>query len=101
MEAKKRIKLIDEAGEIEEILMEEGSEKELEEINDSIDPLDNVSEEEEEEEDDDDDDDSEVSELQFRVRRRGDSANILDFTGSPNGIIPARSLFQLKVFFSG
>jgi hypothetical protein len=100
MEGKKRIKLLEEAGEIEEILMEDESDEELEAINDSIDPPDNVSEEEDED-DDDDDDNNEVPELQFRVRRRGDSGNILDFTGSPNGIIPARSLFQLKFFFSG
>jgi hypothetical protein len=39
------------------------------------------SEEEEEEEED-----NEELEMQFRVRRWGDSANILDFTGPPNGI---------------
>jgi hypothetical protein len=86
MEAEKRINYYSkrlEGGEIEEILMEEESDEELEEINDLIHPPENASssssssEEEEEEEE---------GEMRFRVRRRGDSANILDFTGYPNGI---------------
>jgi hypothetical protein len=88
MEAEKRINYYSkrlEGGEIEEILIEEESDEELEEINDLIHPPENASssssssssEEEEEEEEE---------EMRFRVRRRGDSANILDFTGYPNGI---------------
>jgi hypothetical protein len=92
MEAKKRIKR-PEPDEIEEIMMEEESDEELEVINDSIDPHDNVSSsssaaaEAEAGEDDDydddeeeEDDDNEELEMQFCVRRRGDSANILDFS---------------------
>jgi hypothetical protein len=37
-------------------------------------------------EEEEEDNDNEELEMQFRVRRRGDSANILDFTGPPNGI---------------
>jgi hypothetical protein len=86
MEAKKRIKYSKqlETDEIEEIMMEEESDEESEEINDSIDPHENVSSSSSSSEDEDDD--NEELEMQFRVRRPGDSANILDFTGPPNGI---------------
>jgi hypothetical protein len=87
MEPVKRIKYSKrlEPDEIQEIMMEEESDEELEEIHDSIDRHDNVSSSSSEEEEEEDDDNEDL-ELQFRVRRPGDSAKILDFSGPPNGV---------------
>ena len=65
---------------IEEVLMDEESDNEVEEIDEVMEPRMQFSSSSE------DDDDTEATEVTFRATRAGDSSNVLDFTGPPNGI---------------
>jgi hypothetical protein len=67
------------AEEIEEIMMEDESDEVLEELNEFIEPYENVSSSSSGNE-------AEDVEISFRVRRLRDSPKVLDFTGPPSGI---------------
>ncbi|PNF34306.1 hypothetical protein B7P43_G15809, partial [Cryptotermes secundus] len=75
-------KLLD-AEELEEILMEEESDEELEDIN-KVEPQGNMSSSSSPSSSSSDK--AEETEIRFRDRRPGDSPNVLDFTGPPSGI---------------
>ena len=80
MEARKRARFSSkriESDEIEEILMEEESDEELDELNELIYSPEHVSSTS---------DETEEVEVRFRVRRPGDSPNVIDFTGPQSGI---------------
>jgi hypothetical protein len=65
------------AEEIEEILMEEESGNELEELNEFFEPRENISSSINE---------ADKVEIGFHARRPGDSPMVLDFIGPPSGI---------------
>ena len=68
-----------EPDEIEEVLMDEESDEELEETYELMESHVQSSSSE-------DEDSTEETEVTFRTRRAGDSSNVFDFTGPPNGL---------------
>jgi hypothetical protein len=84
MEPQKRArysKLLD-AEELEEILMEEESDEELEDVYEFNEPRANMSSSPSSSSDNE----AEETKIRFRYRRPGDSPKVLDFTGPPSGI---------------
>ncbi|PNF32629.1 hypothetical protein B7P43_G17893 [Cryptotermes secundus] len=94
------------AEELEEILMEEESYEELEDISDFIEPRENMSSSSSSSSSSSDKE-AEEMEIRFRDRRPGDLPKVLDFTGPPSGInrsaapnISAQSsLFSIFILF--
>jgi hypothetical protein len=82
MEHKKRARYSEplDAEELKEILMEEESDEELEELNEFIEPHKNMSSSSSS------DNEAEETDIRFRDRRPEDSPKVLDFTGPPSGI---------------
>ena len=78
METQKRGKYskLLEPEEIEEILMDEDSDEEVEEIDERLQSSSSS----------EDEDNTEETEAMFRTRRAEDSSNVFDFTGPPNGV---------------
>lgn len=68
-----------EPDEIEEVLMDEESDEELEETDELMESRVQSSSSE-------DEDSTRETEVTFRARRAGDSSNVFDFTGPPNGV---------------
>jgi len=62
--------------EIEEVLMDEDSDKELEEIDEHTQSSSSS----------EDEDNTEETEVMFRTRRAEDSSQVFDFTGPPSGV---------------
>ena len=62
--------------EIEEVLMDEDSDEELEEIDERMQSSSSS----------EDEDNTKETEVMFRTRRTKDSSNVFDFTGPPSGV---------------